>query len=93
MERVSTAEARRMLHTEPDAIVYPIVMMRHEFGFPPAALIQELQSGRLRAVKAGLEGEPCVTGADFIAWCRHPDSPGVLVQHVLTHLRNRGRQQ
>ena len=89
LQKNSEAETRRLMRTQPDQVLFPVRRMSIEFGFPPEALRQELESGRLVAVQAGLQGEPCVSGKAFLDWTKNGNSPGVLVTHVLAYLAAR----
>ncbi len=92
LPKLSRAETRTLMRENADAVLFPVHRMALEFSFPPEALRQELEAGRLVAVLAGIERVPCVSGAAFMAWVRNPDSPGVLVNHVLVYLEGRKKQ-
>jgi hypothetical protein len=86
LQRRSAAETRHLLRTDPDQVLFPVHSIAVNFGFPPEALRQELESGRLASVAAGIQGVPCVSGKAFIDWLRNGQTPGVLKDHVLAFL-------
>ena len=93
MSRLSNSQTRHMMMHHPEDILFPVVNMRAQFGFEPEALRQELESGRLKAVWAGIEKEPCVTGQAFKDWMAHPETPGVVKSHVIAHMKARAKPQ
>ena len=86
LPKLNRSEQRALMRESPENVLFPINRMWFDFGFPPDALRQELEAGRLTAVLAGMERTPCITWAALKAWFTAADSPGVLVNHVKVYL-------
>jgi hypothetical protein len=86
LPKLNKSEQRVLMREKPEEVLFPVNRMFIDFGFPPEALRQELEAGRLTAVLAGMEKTPCISWASLRDWMTSADSPGVLVNHVKVYL-------
>jgi hypothetical protein len=91
LNQISPTQTRHLMKTDPDSVLFPIGNLGFQFGFTVESLAQELRAGRLRSCLAGVEQVPCISGKDFLDWLRHPETPGVLREHVTKYLKAKGR--
>ena len=91
LPKLNKSEQRHLMRENPEEVLFPIGRMWFDFGFPPEALRQELEAGRLVAVLAGMERTPCISWASLRDWMTNADSPGVLVNHVKVYLDQKKR--
>jgi hypothetical protein len=91
LNKISQGQTRHLMRTDPDAVLFPIGNLGFQFGFTVESLGQELRAGRLKACLAGIEQVPCISGRDFLDWLKHPDTPGVLRDHVIAYMKAKGR--
>ena len=87
LQELSTQEQAMLMRHNPDKVLWTLKQIVLHFDVPMDALLHELAVGRIHAVAAGIEREPCISAKAFMDWMRNPQTPEGLKVRVMTWMR------